>query len=448
MTPVLSPNTQAILLLTAPLIIGRATVSTDLLSPSEYKRLARHLWESQRQPADLLSPDSFSVIQECRTLIDESRLLRLLGRGFLLSQAIEHWQARAIWVVSRADATYPRRLKARLREDAPALLYGCGNIALLENGGLAVVGSRHIDSSLTEYSMSIGKLAANSGKMLISGGAKGVDLAAMQGALDAKGKVCGILGDSLEKAAMKRENRDQLLEGNLVLISPYDPNAKFNVGHAMQRNKLIYAFADRALIVNSDLNKGGTWVGAIEQLKKFRFTPIFVRSSGDFSPGLDALRAEGAMPWPNPQDPITFAMVFEKTPPAARPLLQNDLFSEEPENSTKSEGIECTSQCHEIEESITAHVKTDTTQLDEHHSFESVVTELHVELSPHENIFAAFRQELQKYMHEPMTPAAITTALGLEKTQVNVWLQRLVSEEVLEKLDRPVRYIIRQKQLL
>ena len=59
--------------------------------------------------------------------LDGYRLQRLVGRGFLLSQAIERWQARAIWVVSRADAEYPRHLKARLREDAPAILCGCGD---------------------------------------------------------------------------------------------------------------------------------------------------------------------------------------------------------------------------------------------------------------------------------------------------------------------------------
>ena len=121
MTPALSPNTQAILLLTAPLIAGRGTSSSDLLSPGEYKRLARHLREIQRQPADLVSPDAAELLRACQPVIDEARLQRLLGRGFLLSQVIERWQARAIWVVSRADAEYPRRLKARLREDAPAV---------------------------------------------------------------------------------------------------------------------------------------------------------------------------------------------------------------------------------------------------------------------------------------------------------------------------------------
>ena len=76
----------------------------------------------------------------------------------------------------------------------------------------------------------------------------------------------------------------------LVLLSPYDPNAGFNVGNAMQRNKLIYALADAALVVNSDLGKGGTWTGAVEQLDKFRQIPVFVRSTGAPSAALDALQ--------------------------------------------------------------------------------------------------------------------------------------------------------------
>ena len=193
MNPVLSPNAQAILLLTAPLIAGRGTSPPDLLSPGEYKRLARHLRELQRQPADLLSPDAADLLRACQPVLDEGRLQRLLGRGFLLSQGVERWQARALWVVSRADPDYPRRLKARLREDAPTVLYGCGDIGLLETGGLAVVGSRQVDEALIEYTIAVGRLVARAGRTPL------------------------------------------LMDGQLVLISPYDPSAGFNVGHAMQR---------------------------------------------------------------------------------------------------------------------------------------------------------------------------------------------------------------------
>ena len=144
----LSSNAQAILLLTAPLIAGRGKPSAAPLSAGEYRRLARRLRELQREPADLLDPGADSLLKECVSHSDAARLERLLGRGFLLSQAVERWRTRAIWVVSRADAGYPQRLKKRLGEDAPPVLYGCGDASILDAGGLAVVGSRNVNETL------------------------------------------------------------------------------------------------------------------------------------------------------------------------------------------------------------------------------------------------------------------------------------------------------------
>jgi DNA processing protein len=330
MTPALSPNTQAILLLTAPLLIKHDEPSPGLLSPGEYNRLARSLREMQRQPSDLLSQDADELLRACQSVIDRNRVQRLLERGLLLSQALERWQARAIWVVSRADPEYPRRLKARLREDAPAVFYGCGDIRLLESGGLAVVGSRDVDDSLIDYTMAVGLLAARAGRTIISGGARGIDQAAMRGALDGGGKVASVLADSLERTAMNREHRNLLLDGRLVLISPYDPSAGFNVGHAMRRNKLIYALSDVSLVVNSDLDKGGTWAGATEQLDKLKLVPVYVRTTGEISDGLRALWNKGAVPWPEPQTVEAFEAALAVTLPSSEPgPVQStlDLFS-------------------------------------------------------------------------------------------------------------------------
>lgn len=406
MTLVLSPNTQAILLLTAPLIDGRGTISSDLLSPAEYKRLARHLREIQREPADLLSPDAAEILRAGQPVIDESRLQKLLGRGFLLSQVIERWQARAIWVVSRADAEYPRRLKARLLEDAPAVLYGCGDMALLETGGLAVVGSRQVDDALIDYTMAVGRLAARAGRTLVSGGAKGIDQAAMRGALEGGGKVCGVLADSLEKTIMNREHRNLLLDGQLMLISPYDPSAGFNVGNAMQRNKLIYALADTSLVVSSDLNKGGTWAGAVEQLDKLKFVPVFIRSTGESSAGLDGLRMKGALPWPNPQDVDSFEDVFNVAMPTPTPVTPETLVRIEEEKESPQP-----------------------------------------ETTPAEVLFAAARAAIQQLLSAPMKDTEVAAALDVSSAQAKAWLQRLVDEGVLEKQKKPVGYIIKQKRL-
>ena len=297
----LSPNAQAILLLTAPLIAGRGKPSADPLTAGEYRRLARRLRELHREPADLLDRGADSLLKECGSHPDAARLDRLLGRGFLLSQAVERWRTRAVWVVSRADAGYPQRLKKRLGEDAPPVLYGCGDASILDAGGLAVVGSRNVNETLIEYTEDAGRLAAAARRAVISGGARGIDQAAMRGAQDAGGIVVGILADSLERAAVRREHREALMNGRLALICPYDPAARFNVGHAMQRNKLIYALADAALVVNSDYGKGGTWAGATEQLGRLKFVPVYVRADGDVGKGLAELQRLGASPWPNPK---------------------------------------------------------------------------------------------------------------------------------------------------
>jgi DNA processing protein len=315
MNQALSPNTQAILLLTAPLMGGRGAAPSELLKLGEYNRLARHLREMKRQPADFLSPDVGDLLQACQSVIDESRLRRLLGRGFVLDQIFGRWQAQGIWVLSRADADYPRRFKARLREDAPAVIYGCGDVKLLDSCGLAVVGSRHMDDALIDDTMTVARLAAKAGKTLISGGAKGIDQIAMGAALRAGGRVSAVLADSLAKTAQSREYRDPLRDGQRVLISPYDPNATFNASLATQRNKQIYALADTALVVSASFKKGGTWAGAVEQLDKLNFVPVYVRSTGAPSAGLDALCAKGAVPWPDPQDAEAFRKVFHADVP-------------------------------------------------------------------------------------------------------------------------------------
>ena len=324
----LSANAKAILLLTAPLLAGRrrrsprlrggrgSTRSASLrpLSTAEYRDFARRLRATHREPADLLGNDARETVRESLASLDAKRIQRLLGRGFLLAQAIERWRARALWVVTRADPDYPRRLKARMRGNAPPVLYGCGDRTILDAGGLAVVGSRKVEDDLIEYTEDVGRLSAAAKKAIISGGARGIDQAAMRGAMEAGGRSVGVLANGLERAALNRGNRNTLLDGQLALVCPYDPAARFVVGHAMQRNKLIYALSDAALAINSDYGHGGTWAGATEQLAKLRFVSVYVRASGRRSKGLEGLLDRGAKSWPNPKTPEELARVLRGEP--------------------------------------------------------------------------------------------------------------------------------------
>ncbi len=424
MSETLSLNTKAILLLTAPLIVGRGKGQepANLLTPGEYSRLASCLQEMGKQPADLLEVDTDQLLGDRPHILDRNRLKRLLDRGFLLSQAVERWQTRAIWVLSRTDAAYPQKLKARLKKDSPRLLYGCGDREILNSGGLAVVGSRNVNDSLIEYTREIGRLAAKARQTVISGAARGIDRAAMSGALEAGGKVTGVLADSLEQAAMTREHRNLLLEGQLVLISPYDPNAGFNAGHAMQRNKVIYALSDAALVVNADINKGGTWAGAIEQLEKLHLVPVYVRSTGETSRGLDALKNKGAIPWPNPEDANDLDAVFQPaTPKTPISPTQNNLpfdARQEPMKPDLQAGVAPESQ---IAENLT--------------------------LSPDEKLHQTIRSLLTHILVKPKKVMEVAAELDVTKRQAEEWLKRLVAEGLLEKRTKPVSYVIRPDNL-
>ncbi len=320
MSEPLSPNTKAILLLTAPLIVGRGVPRDPALRPlslrREYSELAKRLHEIRREPADLLGVDGSVVLDECLAAtgprIERQRIESLLGRGVQLSLAVERWQTRAIWVVSRADDSYPKRLKARLREKAPPVLYGCGDPSLADSGGLAVVGPRDVGTNLIAYAQEVGVLAATTGRAVISGAARGVDRAAMAGALAAGGWAVGVLANDLARASTNRENRDALLDGRLVLVSPYDPAARFLAGHAMERNHSVYSLADASLVVEALVGRGGTWAGATAELDRRSVSPVYVRSTLGHSEGLAALEARGALPWPNPRDPEEFAAAVDQ----------------------------------------------------------------------------------------------------------------------------------------
>ena len=414
-----SLNTRAILLLTAPLIFGRERQSSPKpLAAGEYNRLARRLRELGYQPADLLGDGARTLLEECRLDLDAERLDRLLDRGFLLAQAMEHWRTRALWVTSRADAEYPQRLKRRLREQAPPVLYGCGNREDLDKGGLAVVGSRNVDDALITYTEGVGRLAAGARRAVVSGGARGIDQAAMRGALDAGGTVACVLADGLERAALRREHRGALMDGRLVLICPYDPAARFLVGHAMQRNKLIYALADAALVVSAEFEKGGTWAGAVEQLDRHRFVSVYVRATGDMGRGLDALLERGARRWLNPDDPEALGALLD-TPPEAAPtpglasLLREVRSDQDP-----------------VDDAQPADVATPTPVIEPGSGAGH---------SPAAELFASVRELLLGYLDEPRTVVDVAKAFDVQKNQADRWLKRLVAEGAIERLE-PTRY--------
>ena len=322
----LSPATQATLLLCSPLRAGK-NKEVRPLSVGEFNELEKQLQRLGASVEQLLEPDAPALLKKAGLTVDVEQATALLGRGFMLSLAVETWQSAGVWVVSRSETNYPQRL-LRLKQNAPPLLYGCGELALLARGGLAVVGSRDVDAAGEMFTRNVAANAAREGMQIVSGGARGVDQFAMFAALETGGTGAAVLADSLLRSAMSGKARAAIQDGRLALVSPFDPEAGFNVGNAMQRNKQVYALADFSLVVSSGFNEGGTWAGALEQLEKLHLVPVFVRDGEGIPKGNHELLRRGAVAFP--VEPATGGLrdVLQSASAAPSPAMETaDLFA-------------------------------------------------------------------------------------------------------------------------
>ena len=307
----LGSQAQAVMLLTVS--FGKSDKSSAKpLSTKEWARFAVWLKDHDLDPSALLKGDMNGLLSGWMDRsITLSRLESLMDRGGALGLALEKWQRAGLWVITRSDPKYPKRLKRRLQLESPPVLFGCGNRMLLGRGGVAVVGSRDADQDDIAFTENLGDAAAKQGYSIVSGGARGVDETAMLGALKNEGTAIGVMADSLLRAVTSAKYRKYLLSDDLVLITPFNPEAGFNVGNAMSRNRYIYCLADAAVVVSSTPGKGGTWNGALEDLKA-AWVPLWVKRTVSAKSGNSELVQKGAS-W-IPDDLTSLACLLNGSP--------------------------------------------------------------------------------------------------------------------------------------
>jgi predicted Rossmann fold nucleotide-binding protein DprA/Smf involved in DNA uptake len=416
----LSQQAQAILLLVVSFGKNEPN-SAKPLSKSEWARFAVWLKDHGLEPSGLLKGDVQSLLSGLRDkTISADRIHSLLERGTTLGLALEKWERSGLWVMTRSDPDYPERLKRHLRMESPAVLFGCGNKSLLNKGGIAVIGSRDASKDDLAYTQNIGKEVAFQGHSIVSGGARGVDQSAMSGALDNEGTAIGVMADSLLKATTSTSYRKKIMSDDLVLITPFNPEAGFNVGNAMARNRYIYCLADAAIVISSTVGQGGTWNGAIENLKA-GWVPLWVKKTGN-----SVLASEGAKWLPDEfllVEKLIGGSATSTLEPAEQPQLDNKEVHPEPIVIEKPNSV------------IRLDASNSETKSSKNLAVEENLEHWAIDL------FQLFLIKVQKVTAEsPMKVGEIASLLELEKTQANAWLNRGVVEGVVEKFWKPVRY--------
>ena len=172
--------------------------------------------------------------------------------------------------------------------------------------------------------------------------------------------------------------------------------------------------------MTSDFEKGGTWTGAIEQLERFHFVPVFVRNGNNAGRGNAALIHRGGRPWPNPENGAELGRVLSAAVESA---------AAEPKQEALSFALrdEPTGYASPVRPVETAHV---------------VSEESKIISSAAEELFKTVREILRRELVTGQTEVEIVNLLGVTKSQSKEWLAKLIKDGAVKKVkkSKPVQY--------
>ena len=267
------------LLLTSPL--GNPNRKT--LTTAQLRILAGRV-QSIQKPDDErdLDLDDLLALGYRRDMAEH--ILQLLSEEQLLHLYCKKGEKQNCYPLTWATSTYPTRLKERLGKETPGCIWCKGDISLLMQPMVALVGSRDLNERNRRFAQEVGYQAARQGYVLVSGNARGADHTAQTACLKAGGRVISVIADSLI---------DKPLEENVLYISEDGFDLPFTSQRAISRNRLIHALAERTFVAQSGLCTGGTWDGTVKNLRH-GWSSVYLFSDGSAAAvQLQQMGAEG-----------------------------------------------------------------------------------------------------------------------------------------------------------
>ena len=189
---------------------------------------------------------------------DAARIMDLLDRREQLERYLAAGQALGIRAITCVSEEYPQRITQTHKDQRPPVLFTMGDTSLLNKPAIALVGSRKLLPGNRMFAETVGRLAAQEGYVLVSGGAVGADSAAQNACLAAGGSCVVYVPDRLDRCVPK---------DRVVYVSEHGYDFRFTSARALHRNTLIHAHGEKAFAAQSSFGHGGTWQGCNENLK-------------------------------------------------------------------------------------------------------------------------------------------------------------------------------------
>ena len=270
---------------------GLAAWLSLCLAPGLGASTIRRLLKEFGLPENVLAADSAALVRVGGA--EAAQALKSAGLEAAVERALKWASVSGHGVVTYADAGYPRALLEI--SDPPPLLYARGNLELMANPALAVVGSRNGTAQGVRNAEAFARTFSAAGLTIVSGLALGIDAAAHRGGLAGAGSTIAVLGTGIDivypagNAALFAE----IAQRGLVL-SEY-PLGTPSIGRNFpRRNRLISGLARGCLVVEAALGSGSLITArlAVEQGREVFAIPGSIHSP--LSKGCHALIKQGA----------------------------------------------------------------------------------------------------------------------------------------------------------
>src|SRR5919201_3803347 len=207
-----------------------------------------------------------AVEQGPRRILEASEHLQLKPEARQYLAQGPNLRELGVWALSAAreagarvllleDPQYPKRL--RRIPNPPRILYVRGSLAP-QIRRIAVVGARDVDEGGLMLAHAFGDMFARAGVEVVSGGARGIDAAAHEGALWAQGTTIAVLGCGIDVVYPSENGRlfDRLANGGGALVSEFAPGTQPMPRNFPRRNRTVAALSDAVVVVRAARRSG------------------------------------------------------------------------------------------------------------------------------------------------------------------------------------------------
>jgi len=216
-------------------------------------------------------------------------------------QRIEAIQARLsderLRLLPISDPLYPGRLLADLGFEAPTFLYAAGRLGHLRGPTVALIGTREPSPEGLATARAYAAALARAGVHVVSGHARGIDVAAHEGALAAGGSTSLVLYHGLFRFQPAAPLRDFLTSENALILSQFAPEDPGRIDRPVRRNATIAALADGLIVIESGLVSGTSYAFRdARRMRKPLWSVIYAEPAPESAAGNRSLLSAGARP--------------------------------------------------------------------------------------------------------------------------------------------------------